>query len=226
MAHCPLHLSARVTERGLCSRRRCRRKEALSGPSRSPIGAQPLAGNLTVGGPCSTSAEARTDGFGREGMIGLPFLFGDDRSATEIIVQGAGRGLRLDVGAFRQVMSENPALHARLLRYALAFQAQVSQTAVCNARHNVEERLARWLLMAHDRANGKIFVMTQEFMSVMLGIRRQGVTVAAGALQRAGLVRYQRGAIEIIDRSGLEAPSCECHAAIRHEFERLLGTAC
>ena len=80
--------------------------------------------------------------------------------------------------------------------------------------------------MAHDRANGEIFVMTQEFMSVMLGIRRQGVTVAAGALQRAGLVRYQRGAIEIIDRSGLEAASCECHAAIRHEFERLLGTAC
>ena len=162
---------------------------------------------------------------GREGMIGLPFLFGDDRSATEIIVQGAGRGLRLDIDAFQQVMSENPALHARLLRYALAFQVQVSQTAACNARHNVEERLARWLLMAHDRANGETFVMTQEFMSVMLGIRRQGVTVAAGALQRAGLVRYQRGTIEIIDRSGLEAASCECHAAIRREFERLLGTA-
>jgi CRP-like cAMP-binding protein len=161
---------------------------------------------------------------GREGITGLPFLFDDDRSPAEIIVQGPGKGLRLGVGAFREAVNDSPALHKVLLRYALAFQAQVSQTAACNARHNVEERLARWLLMAHDRADGDTFPMTHEFLSVMLGIRRQGVTVAAGALHRAGLIHYQRGTIEITDRLGLEAASCECHATIRREFKRLLGT--
>jgi hypothetical protein len=116
-------------------------------------------------------------------------------------------------------------LRALLLRYALAFQAQVAQTAACNGRHPVERRLARWLLMAHDRAEGDTFPMTHEFLSMMLGVRRAGVTVAAGALQRAGLIHYDRGGLAVTDRPGLEAAACECHDAVRREFQRLLGPA-
>jgi CRP-like cAMP-binding protein len=114
-------------------------------------------------------------------------------------------------------------LRTLLLRYAMAFNVQVSQTAACNGRHHVEDRLARWLLMAHDRAEGDRFPMTHEFLSMMLGVRRAGITVAAGVLQKAGLIHYTAGRMEITDRPGLEAASCECYDAVRHEFERLLG---
>ncbi len=159
---------------------------------------------------------------GREGMMGLPLLFGDDRSSTEILVQAPGTGLRLSAAAFQKALNDIPALRAQLLRYALAFHYQVSQTAACNGRHQVEQRLARWLLMAHDRADGDAFPMTHEFLSLMLGVRRSGVTVAAGLLQRAGFIHYERGVIKILDLPGLEAAACECYNAVRREFERLL----
>jgi CRP-like cAMP-binding protein len=120
-------------------------------------------------------------------------------------------------------MERSAALRKRLLHYALAFQAQVTFTAACNARHSIEYRLARWLLIAHDRVEGDEFPMTQEFLSMMLGVRRPGVTVAAGMLQKAGLIHYSRGRMRIIDRPGLEAASCECYGIVRHEFTRLLG---
>jgi CRP-like cAMP-binding protein len=160
---------------------------------------------------------------GREGLIGLPLVFGDDRSLVEARVQMEGTALRMDAAALRDGMEGSAALRGLLHRYALAFQAQVTMTAACNARHAIEQRLARWLLIAHDRAGADEFAMTHEFMAMMLGVRRPGVSLAAGALQRAGLIRYARGRMEITDRPGLEAASCECYHTARREFARLLG---
>jgi CRP-like cAMP-binding protein len=160
---------------------------------------------------------------GREGMVGLPLLFGDDRALHEAMTQAGGTVLRLDAAAFREELEARPALRTLLLRYAMAFTVQVSQTAACNGRHHVEDRLARWLLMAHDRVEGDAFPMTHEFLSMMLGAHRGGISVAAGVLQKASLIQYERGQIEITDRPGLEAASCECYGLVRHEFERLLG---
>jgi CRP-like cAMP-binding protein len=121
-------------------------------------------------------------------------------------------------------MEASPALRGLLLRYALAFQGQVTMTAACNAHHAVERRLARWLLGAHDRAGADEFAMTHEFLSMMLGgVRRPGVSLAAGALQEAGLIRYGRGRVVVSDRPGLEAASCTCYRITRDEFGRLLG---
>ncbi|GAA0608458.1 Crp/Fnr family transcriptional regulator [Craurococcus roseus] len=160
---------------------------------------------------------------GREGLVGLPLVFGDDRSLTEARVQQEGTALRMDAAALRDGMGGSAALRALLLRYALAFNTQVSLTAACNAFHVVEQRLARWLLTAHDRADGDEFPMTHDFLSLMLGVRRPGLSVAAGALQKAGLIQYARGRMAITDRHGLEAASCECYHAVRREFARLLG---
>ena len=161
---------------------------------------------------------------GREGLIGLPLVFGDDRSLVEARVQMEGTALRMDAAAFRDAMEASAALRLVLNRYALAFQAQVTMTAACNARHAIEQRLARWLLIAHDRAGTDEFPMTHEFVSLMLGVRRPGVSIAAGVLQKAGLIRYARGQMEVTDRPGLEAASCECYHVARREFARLLGT--
>ena len=161
---------------------------------------------------------------GREGLVGLPLVFGDDRSLVEARVQQEGTALRIGAASFRAAMEESAALREVLHRYALAFQAQVTMTAACNARHPIEQRLARWLLIAHDRAGADEFAMTHEFMAMMLGVRRPGVSLAAGVLNKAGLIRYVRGRMAITDRPGLEAASCECYHAVRREFGRLLGT--
>jgi CRP-like cAMP-binding protein len=161
---------------------------------------------------------------GREGLIGLPLVFGDDRSLVEARVQMEGTALRMDAAALRDGMEGSAALRGLLHRYALAFQAQVTMTAACNARHPIEQRLARWLLTAHDRADGDEFPMTHEFMAMMLGVRRPGVSLAAGVLQKAGLIHYVRGRMTVTDRPGLEAASCECYHTTRREFARLLGT--
>jgi CRP-like cAMP-binding protein len=162
---------------------------------------------------------------GREGLIGLPLVLGDDRSLVEARVQQEGTALRLDAAALRDGIQESAALRLVLNRYALAFQAQVTLTAACNARHPIEQRLARWLLIAHDRAEADEFRMTHEFISMMLGVRRPGVSLAAGVLQKAGLISYVRGLMAVTDRPGLEAASCECYHTARREFARLLGTA-
>ncbi len=160
---------------------------------------------------------------GREGLIGLPLVFGDDRSLVEARVQQEGTALRIGAADFRAAMDKGTALRGLLLRYALAFQAQVTLTAACNARHPISERLARWLLKAHDRAGADEFPVTHEFMALMLGVRRPGVSLAAGVLQKAGLIHYARGRMEVTDRPGLEAASCECYHIARREFSRLLG---
>jgi CRP-like cAMP-binding protein len=160
---------------------------------------------------------------GPEGLVGAPLIYGDSHSLTEARVQLEGTALRIGAAAFRAEMERSAALRGLLLRYALAFHAQVTLTAACNARHAIEHRLARWLLTAHDRAGADEFPMTHEFLSLMLGVRRPGVTIAAGILQRAGLIHYARGRMAVTDRPGLEAASCECYHTVRHEFARLLG---
>jgi len=160
---------------------------------------------------------------GREGVIGLPLVFGTDRSTVEAMVQAGGIALHLPADIFQHAMQERPAVRALMLRYAMAFNVQVTMTAACNGRHRVEQRLARWLLMAHDRIDGDEFAMTHEFLSTMLAVRRAGITVAAGGLQRAGHIRYEQGRIRIVNRNGLEAAACECYRMVRREFARLLN---
>ncbi len=162
---------------------------------------------------------------GPEGMTGMAVLLGSDRDGFETMVQVSGTALQIGAGAFREELERIPSLRAVLNLYVLAHFEQVARTGACNGRHNIEQRLARWLLMAHDRVEGDEFPMTHEFLSMMLGVRRAGVTVTAGALQRAGLVRYERGRMEITDRPGLEAASCECYGMSRRAYDRLLGAA-
>jgi CRP-like cAMP-binding protein len=160
---------------------------------------------------------------GREGFIGLPVLLGTDRDDIEAMVQSPGTALRMDAQAFREELGGIPALRTLLLRFALVHHGQVARTAACNGRHHTDQRLARWLLMAHDRAEGDEFPMTHEFLSMMLGVRRSSITVAAGQLQKAGFIRYERGCIEVTDRPGLESVSCECYGVVRRAQDQLLG---
>ena len=162
---------------------------------------------------------------GHEGVVGLPLVFDTDRAPVEAMVQAAGSALAISAGAFRALVEEIPSFRKIMLRYAMAFHMQVTMTAACNSRHHVEQRLARWLLMAHDRSQGDTFPMTHEFLSMMLGVRRAGVTVAAGMLQKAGLINYAGGRITIADRLGLENAACECHAIVQKEFIKLTGIA-
>lgn len=160
---------------------------------------------------------------GREGMVGLPLLLGADSGSVEAMVQGGGTMLRLGAGAFRQALADVPGLERLLLRYALAFQEQVTQTAACNGNHALDRRLARWLLMAHDRAEGDGFPMTHDLLAIMLCVHRPGVTMTAGLFQQAGLIRYGQGRMVVTDRDGLEAAACGCYGAVRQRFEMLLG---
>ena len=162
---------------------------------------------------------------GREGMVGLSLALGADAASQEAMVQGAGTALCMGPDALKRAQAGNSAFNRLLLRYALAFQAQVSQTAACNGRHKLEARLARWLLMAHDRADGNELPLTHDFLSMMLCGRRSGVTIAAGILQKAGLIQYARGHITVLDRPGLEVASCECHRTVEREYARLIPEA-
>jgi CRP-like cAMP-binding protein len=160
---------------------------------------------------------------GNEGVVGLPLLLGDDRAPTSVYVQVPGSGLRMKATVFAAELARSASMRAVMLRYAHAFFNQVAQSAACNHFHPIQQRCARWLLMTHDRMQSDQFLLTQEFLAMMLGVQRTGVTVAAGALQRDGLIRYSRGNVTILDRRGLEEHSCECYGVSRMEFDRLLG---
>jgi CRP-like cAMP-binding protein len=160
---------------------------------------------------------------GSEGMVGLPLILGLDSASFGAMVQMEGTALRIGPTALRQAFNESEALRTRLLRYMQALHVQVSQTAVCNKHHSLEERLTRWLLMAHDRAGEDEFPMTHEFMSLMLGVRRAGVSVTANVLKQAGLIHYRNGRMTILDRPGLEDAGCECYGNVQRQFEQLLG---
>lgn len=160
---------------------------------------------------------------GNDGMIGLPLLLGADSDDIEAMVQAPGTALRMEAAAFREALDRLPRFRDLLLRYALVHHSQVARTAACNGRHLIEQRLARWLLMAHDRSDGAVFPMTHEFLGMMLGVRRAGVSVAASQLQKAGFIHYERGTIEVTDRPGLESVACDCYEVVRRAQERLLG---
>ncbi|EWY38525.1 Crp/Fnr family transcription regulator [Skermanella stibiiresistens SB22] len=160
---------------------------------------------------------------GSEGMVGLPIVLGVDSGSFGAIVQQAGTALRINPPALKQAFGESEALRNLLMRYMQALHSQVSQTALCNSYHTLEERLSRWLLMTQDRAGGDQFSMTHEFMALMLGVRRAGVTITAGTLKRAGLIHYANGEVTVLDRAGLEQAACECYANVERQFKQLLG---
>jgi len=160
---------------------------------------------------------------GREGMIGTPILLRSAPSIVEAMVQRAGSGIRLDAQHVPDALYACPSLRQLLMHFALALMAQVGQTVACNRRHPIEQRLVCWLLMAHDRSDGDQLPMTHEALAATLGVRRASISLAASALQKAGLIRYASGCITILDRTGLEAAACECYGVVRAEYRRLLG---
>ena len=183
----------------------------------------PETGMISMISSLEDGVQAEVGIVGREGMLGVPLLSGVDTSFVEAMVQMPGQALRMEAGAFRQKVEANPTLRALLLRYHEALHAQVSQTAACNGRHDLEQRMARWLLMAHDRVDDDELPLTQEFIAMMLGVHRPSITVTAGILQRAGLIRYAGGRITMLDRDSIEAASCECYGMVQRRFMTLLG---
>jgi CRP-like cAMP-binding protein len=159
---------------------------------------------------------------GNEGIVGISLFMGGESTPSRALVQSGGQGFRLKanlmLGEFNRA---GPVLHL-LLRYTQALITQMAQTAVCNRHHTLDQQLCRWLLLSLDRLHSKELVMTQELIANMLGVRREGVTEAAGNLQQAGLIRYQRGHITVLDRPGLEKRTCECYAVVKKEYDRLL----
>ena len=159
---------------------------------------------------------------GNEGILGISLFMGGETTPSRAVVQSAGHGYRLKSALIKTEFARfGPTMHL-LLRYTQALITQMSQTAVCNRHHSVDQQLCRWLLLSLDRLSSNELSMTQELIANMLGVRREGVTEAAGKLQDAGLIRYHRGRITVLDRPGLEARTCECYAVVRKEFDRLL----
>jgi CRP-like cAMP-binding protein len=166
------------------------------------------------------SAEIAVVGF--EGLVGISLFMGGDSTPSRAVVQSAGQGLRLKAQTIKTEFNRSgPVMHL-LLRYTQALITQMSQTAVCNRHHSLDQQLCRWLLLSLDRLRSHELVMTQELIANMLGVRREGVTESALKLQQAGLIRYVRGHISVLDRPGLERRSCECYAVVKKEYERLL----
>jgi len=159
---------------------------------------------------------------GDDGIVGMPVITGGSKSPHRAVVQAAGTALRMPSRDLREEFERAGAAQQILLRYSQALMMQIGQTAVCNRHHNLDQQLCRWLLMSIDRLPGNDLSMTQELIANMLGVRREGVTEAAGKLQHTGAIRYQRGRITVLDRAQLERLSCECYAAVRDEYTRLL----
>lgn len=159
---------------------------------------------------------------GHEGVVGISLFMGGASTPSRALVQSAGRGFRLKGDMVLDEFNRAGHVMHLLLRYTQALITQMSQTAVCNRHHSLDQQLCRWLLLSLDRLHSKELVMTQELIANMLGVRREGVTEAAGHLQRAGLIEYRRGHITVLDRAGLEKRTCECYAVVKREYDRLL----
>ncbi|MFN2300864.1 MAG: Crp/Fnr family transcriptional regulator [Gammaproteobacteria bacterium] len=166
------------------------------------------------------SAEIAVVGF--EGVVGVALFMGGSTTPNRAVVQSAGHAYRLSATLLKKEFARSGSMQMLLLRYTQALLTQMGQTAVCNRHHSVQQQLCRWLLMSLDRIGGNVLAMTQELIANMLGVRREGVTEAAGHLQEQGLIKYSRGRIEVLDRPRLERVTCECYAVVKREFDRLL----
>lgn len=162
---------------------------------------------------------------GNEGLVGVSLFMGGESTPSRAVVQSAGKGFKIEAQIMKDEFNKaGPVMHL-LLRYTQALITQMAQTAVCNRHHSLDQQLCRWLLLSLDRLQGTDLVMTQELISNMLGVRREGVTEAAMQLQAAGIIRYTRGKISVLDRPGLERRTCECYAVVKKEYDRLLPAA-
>jgi CRP-like cAMP-binding protein len=160
---------------------------------------------------------------GNEGFVGIPVLFGDKQAPTSVYMQVGGTSLKMKAKLFQAEIQHNTSLQRAMFHYAHAFFNQIAQSAACNTFHLLEQRCCRWLLMTQDRMQSTDFPLTQEFLAMMLGVRRAGVTDAANALKRAGLINYTRGRVTILDHAGVQKRSCECYGVTKREFDHLLG---
>jgi CRP-like cAMP-binding protein len=169
-----------------------------------------------------SGASAEIAGVGNEGMLGIALFMGGDTTPSSAVVQTGGQGYRLPGRVLKEEFSRGGQMQQLLLRYTQALLTQMCQTSACNRHHSIAQQLCRWLLLTLDRLPSNELIMTQELVANALGVRREGVTEAAGNLQTAGCIRYRRGHIAVLDRSGLEARSCECYQVVKTEFARLL----
>ncbi len=183
----------------------------------------PIGSFISLITPIDHQAGFEVGMVGCEGMHGISLVLGVDVAPQRALVQGAGSALRMDATAFRRELARNASLRRLLDRYVYVLMSQMAQAGACTRFHLLEARVARWLLMTHDRSSSDTFHLTQEFLGYMLGMRRVGITKAAGALQDRGLISYTRGTITILDRSGLEAVSCACYRIDRDAYTSLLG---
>jgi CRP-like cAMP-binding protein len=170
-------------------------------------------------------ASAEIAGVGNEGVVGISLFMGGDTTPSRATVQTAGYGYRLKERLIMEEFNRAGPMMRLMLRYTQALITQMSQTAVCNRHHSMEQQMCRWLLSTLDRLPSQELIMTQELIASMLGVRREGITETAGELQRAGLIRYRRGHITVLNRNGLEDRSCECYNVVKNEFRRLLKNA-
>lgn len=170
-----------------------------------------------------SGASAEAAGVGNEGMVGIALFMGGNSTPSSAVVQTAGHAYRIEARLLKQEFDRAGLMQRLLLRYTQALMTQMAQTAVCTRHHSVEQQLCRWLLLTLDRAPGRELIITQELIASMLGVRREGITQAAGDLQAAGFIRYRRGHIAVLDRSGLEKRTCECYAVVKKEMSRLLS---
>lgn len=166
-------------------------------------------------------ASSEIAGVGNEGMLGVSLFMGGETTPSWATVQTAGYGYRMKAGLMLQEFNQATPIQRLLLRYTQALMTQISQTAVCNRHHTIEQQLCRWLLLTLDRLGCQDLTMTQELIASMLGVRREGITEAAGKLQNTGMIRYRRGHIMVLDRAGLEKHVCECYHVVKKEFDRL-----
>jgi CRP-like cAMP-binding protein len=170
-----------------------------------------------------SGASASVAGVGNEGMVGVALFMGGNTTPSSAVVQTAGEAYRLERGRLKREFDRSGSLQRLLLRYTQALMTQMSQSAVCNRHHSVEQQLCRWLLLTLDRVASGGIVMTQELVAALLGVRREGITQAAGNLQDAGVIRNRRGHITVLERAGLETRVCECYGVVKNEFGRLLS---
>jgi CRP-like cAMP-binding protein len=183
----------------------------------------PVTGVASIVNTMQDGSAAEVGTVGNEGLVGLPIILGDTVAPSDVYVQVPGSALRMPASLFRVALESSSAMRTVMLHYVHALFNQIAQSAACNSFHSVEQKCCRWLLMTHDRVQSDRFILTQEFLGMMLGVRRTSITLTAKKLKQRKLIDYSRGHVHVMDRLGLEQRSCECYAVSKREFDRLLG---